>query len=237
MHPDVVDGVRALSELGIRMVTLSNGSSTVADRLLQGAGVREAFERLLTVEDAGVWKPAARAYAYALEGCGVDPEDAMLVAVHPWDIDGASRAGLATAWINRSDGGRTRRTSRRRTFGQRRWWSSPTHWGDARGGPSASRHEPRVGLERRPREPERVEVLHGRELLADEWPGCASEKVPHRPGLLVPERPVVGSGEVQGPPPKFAATAATDPISAPSGISRVSRAETWPGQCQSTTRF
>ena len=105
VHPDVVDGVRALSELGIRMVTLSNGSSTVADRLLQGAGVREAFERLLTVEDAGVWKPAARAYAYALEGCGVDPEDAMLVAVHPWDIDGASRAGLATAWINRSDGG------------------------------------------------------------------------------------------------------------------------------------
>jgi 2-haloacid dehalogenase len=22
--------------------------------------------------------------------------------VHPWDIDGAGRAGLATAWINRS---------------------------------------------------------------------------------------------------------------------------------------
>lgn len=104
VHPDVVDGVRALSELGIRMVTLSNGSSTVADRLLQGAGVREAFERLLTVEDAGVWKPGARAYAYALEECGVDPEEAMLVAVHPWDTDGASRAGLATAWIDRQGG-------------------------------------------------------------------------------------------------------------------------------------
>jgi 2-haloacid dehalogenase len=25
----------------------------------------------------------------------------MLVAVHPWDIDGATRAGLATARINR----------------------------------------------------------------------------------------------------------------------------------------
>ncbi|MDQ3095365.1 MAG: hypothetical protein M3Q82_05330 [Actinomycetota bacterium] len=30
--------------------------------------------------------------------------DAMLVAVHPWDIDGAARAGLATAWINRAGG-------------------------------------------------------------------------------------------------------------------------------------
>lgn len=104
VHPDVADGVRALRGLGIRMATLSNGSATVADTLLEGAGVREEFERLLTVEDAGAWKPAARAYAYALGECGVEPEDAMLVAVHPWDIDGASRAGLATAWIDRSGG-------------------------------------------------------------------------------------------------------------------------------------
>jgi 2-haloacid dehalogenase len=26
----------------------------------------------------------------------------LLVAVHPWDIDGAARAGLSTAWIDRS---------------------------------------------------------------------------------------------------------------------------------------
>ncbi len=105
VHPDVVEGIRALAGLGIRLVTLSNGSAAVADMLLRGAGVRDAFEHLLTVEDVGVWKPAARAYAHALEVSGVDPEDAMLVAVHPWDIDGASRAGLGTAWINRSDGG------------------------------------------------------------------------------------------------------------------------------------
>jgi 2-haloacid dehalogenase len=104
VHPDVVDGVRALSNLKIRLVTLSNGSTAVADALLQWAGVRDRFERLLTVEDADVWKPALRAYSYALEECGVEPMDAMLVAVHPWDIDGARRAGLATAWINRAEG-------------------------------------------------------------------------------------------------------------------------------------
>lgn len=26
----------------------------------------------------------------------------LLVAVHPWDIHGAARAGLGTAWVNRS---------------------------------------------------------------------------------------------------------------------------------------
>ncbi|MGD9961884.1 haloacid dehalogenase type II [Nocardioides sp.] len=104
VHPDVVEGVHALSDLGIRLVTLSNGSAGVAETLLQGAGVRDRFERLLTVEDAGVWKPALRAYTWALQECGVEPMDAMLVAVHPWDVDGARRAGLATAWIDRASG-------------------------------------------------------------------------------------------------------------------------------------
>ena len=104
VHPDVPEGTRALSDLGIRLVTLSNGSTTVAEALLGGAGLRERFERLLSVEEAGIWKPAPGAYGYALEECEVAPADAMLVAVHPWDVDGARRAGLATAWLNRNGG-------------------------------------------------------------------------------------------------------------------------------------
>jgi 2-haloacid dehalogenase len=104
VHPDVPDGVRALQDLGVRLVTLSNGSASVAEALFDRAGIRSHFEALLSVEDAGVWKPATAAYAYALDTCGVDPSEAMLVAVHPWDVDGASRAGLATAWVNRAGG-------------------------------------------------------------------------------------------------------------------------------------
>lgn len=104
LHPDVIDGVGALSELGVRLVTLTNGSTSVAEGLFQRAGISHRFEKLMSVEDAGVWKPAAAAYAYALAQCGMDPLEAMLVAVHPWDIDGANRAGLATAWLNRTGG-------------------------------------------------------------------------------------------------------------------------------------
>ena len=38
VHPDVPDGVRALRAAGCRLVTLSNGSVDVAERLLVGAG-------------------------------------------------------------------------------------------------------------------------------------------------------------------------------------------------------
>lgn len=100
-HPDVADGLAALAELGIRMVTLSNGATSVAEKLLTDAGLRDRFERLLSVADAPAWKPSPDAYRYALDTCGVEAPDAMLVAVHPWDLDGAARAGLRTAWIDR----------------------------------------------------------------------------------------------------------------------------------------
>ncbi len=102
LHPDVVEGARQLSESGIRLVTLSNGSTSVAKGLFERNGLADSFERLLSVEDAPAWKPAPAAYRYALETCGAAPAETMLVAVHPWDIHGAHRAGLRTAFINRA---------------------------------------------------------------------------------------------------------------------------------------
>jgi 2-haloacid dehalogenase len=102
VHPDVPDGVRALRRSGRRLVTLTNGSTQVAERLFTGAGIREEFEALLSVEDAPAWKPARAAYEYAARACGTDLGDMLLIAVHPWDIDGAARAGMATAWIDRT---------------------------------------------------------------------------------------------------------------------------------------
>lgn len=104
LHPDVADGVRQLRAGGYRLVTLSNGAASVAERLLSDAGVRDEFEHLLSVEDAGTWKPAAAAYQYAARVCEVDPSGMLLAAAHPWDTDGAHRAGLSSAWVNRSGG-------------------------------------------------------------------------------------------------------------------------------------
>lgn len=100
-HPDVPDGVRALHDAGARLVTLSNGSTQVADRLFTRAGIRDCFDLLLSVEDAGAWKPARAAYRYAAGACDTELGDMALVAVHPWDIDGAARAGMTTVWIDR----------------------------------------------------------------------------------------------------------------------------------------
>ena len=101
-HPDVPAGLRALRARGLRLVTMSNGAAAVAEKLLGDAGLRGEFEQVLSVEDAGVWKPAPGSYGYVAEVCDVAAAELLMVAVHPWDLDGAARAGLRTAWVDRT---------------------------------------------------------------------------------------------------------------------------------------
>ncbi len=101
VHPDVSAGVRRLRQGGLRLVTLSNGSADVANRLLSVAEIRGEFELLLSVEDAPAWKPAPAAYTYAARACSVPIQEMLLVAVHPWDIHGARQAGMRAGWISR----------------------------------------------------------------------------------------------------------------------------------------
>ena len=102
VHPDVSTGVPALREAGYRLVTLSNGAAGVAEQLLERAGLRDHFEALLSVEGRSAWKPARSAYEQAARQVGVPVQEMVLVAAHPWDVDGAGRAGLSTAWVDRA---------------------------------------------------------------------------------------------------------------------------------------
>jgi 2-haloacid dehalogenase len=104
LHPDVEPALRHLAARGSRVVTLGNGAARVAETLLQRAGIHDLVEQFLSVTDVGRWKPHPDAYRHALERCNVEPHEMMLIAAHPWDIDGARRAGLRAGWVARSGG-------------------------------------------------------------------------------------------------------------------------------------
>jgi len=110
VHADVGPALRALRASGIAVMTLSNGAAGVARALLERAGLSDTVDAFLTVEGNSRWKPAPDSYDVAVHAA--DPENAstrpgfsadelLLVAVHPWDINGAAAAGLRTAWLNR----------------------------------------------------------------------------------------------------------------------------------------
>jgi 2-haloacid dehalogenase len=101
VHPDVGPGLRRIHESGIRLVTLTNGAVAISERMLDRAGLLPLLEARLSVDVPQRWKPRPEAYRYAADACGVDPASMALVAVHPWDVDGARRAGMSGIWINR----------------------------------------------------------------------------------------------------------------------------------------
>ena len=102
VHPDVAEGMRKLADAGVRMATLTNGAAEIAEKLLARAGLVELVERRLSVDDVRRWKPAPEPYLHATRELRVPVEQCVLIAVHPWDIDGAKRAGLQAGWLNRS---------------------------------------------------------------------------------------------------------------------------------------
>lgn len=99
--PDVADGLRSLAAGGVRLATLTNGSADMSKGAFERAGVLDLLEARLSVAEPRVWKPAAGAYDWAVRSLGTAPAEAALVATHPWDVDGALRAGLIGGFLDR----------------------------------------------------------------------------------------------------------------------------------------
>ncbi|GAA3104781.1 2-haloacid dehalogenase [Kribbella aluminosa] len=101
LHPDVAPGLHKVHEAGVRIVTLTNGAAAMSENVFRNGGILPLLEHRLDVSVPQRWKPHPDAYRYAAEVCGVPVERMALAAVHPWDIDGAARAGLRTVYVDR----------------------------------------------------------------------------------------------------------------------------------------
>ena len=98
-YPDSLTGLRRLSKT-YRLVALSNGEP---DYLLHLARNRIGFEfdKIISVEEAGAFKPHPAVYRAATRLMDVEPAEVMMVAAHSFDIMGARACGYRGAYVNR----------------------------------------------------------------------------------------------------------------------------------------
>ena len=96
--PDVPPGLEALRRRHIT-ATLSNGHMALLVDLARHGGLR--FDCVLSAELARIYKPAPEVYRTAASLLGIKAGELMLVAAHPWDLEGARGAGLRTAFVDR----------------------------------------------------------------------------------------------------------------------------------------
>lgn len=100
-HTDVKAALQRLKDDGYRLVSLTNSSNKAVHTQFDNAGLTPFFEKQMSIEDVGKYKPHTDAYHWAARQLGVNNEACMLVAAHGWDVAGAKWAGWQTAFVAR----------------------------------------------------------------------------------------------------------------------------------------
>ena len=96
------DSARGLALLRRKFVcaTLSNGNVSLLVDLARHGGL--TWDCVLSAELYRAYKPDAKVYLGAAETLGLAPGETMMVAAHKGDLLGARKAGLRTAFVERS---------------------------------------------------------------------------------------------------------------------------------------
>jgi 2-haloacid dehalogenase len=99
---DVVPALDQLRDAGIRCVAFSNGAADAVSKLLIRAGVESHMDDVISADEVKRFKPDPAVYSHLRSRLETRPEQTWLVSSNPFDVIGATHAGLRSAWIRRS---------------------------------------------------------------------------------------------------------------------------------------
>jgi 2-haloacid dehalogenase len=99
--PEVHDVLRRLKDSGMRTAILSNGSPMMLDAAVTHARLGDLLDAVISVEEAGVYKPHPHVYRLAVERWGVAPAAISFQSSNAWDAYAASAFGMKVVWCNR----------------------------------------------------------------------------------------------------------------------------------------
>jgi 2-haloacid dehalogenase len=113
--PDAAPALERLAGAGHRVSVLTNSAAETALDALDAAALDRHVHRVFGADAVRAYKPDRRVYLHAQEElqhpgsdpaatpAGAAPGPPWLVAAHWWDVAGAKRAGLRTAWVGRDE--------------------------------------------------------------------------------------------------------------------------------------
>lgn len=101
-YPEVPTMLAALKARGYATAILSNGAPGMLAAAVASAGIGDRLDAVLSVEAAGVFKPASAVYDLVGKHFGCAPSQVLFVSSNGWDAGCATGYGFTTAWVNRT---------------------------------------------------------------------------------------------------------------------------------------
>ena len=102
-YDDVRPALRLLRDKDIRVIAVSNSSLAMIKEQLTNAGIIDLFNSYYSVDDVKKYKPFKDIYQSVAKQEELRTEDIIMIATHDWDLFGAKKAGLSTAYIKRKE--------------------------------------------------------------------------------------------------------------------------------------
>ena len=98
---DAIPALMRARAAGYHTAILSNADSAMLGDAARSAGLEAHLDALLSVEQAGIFKPAPAVYQLACDAFSCAAGDVRFFSSNGWDIAGAGRFGFQTHWVNR----------------------------------------------------------------------------------------------------------------------------------------
>ena len=102
--PDVRSGLERLRSAGYTMVVFSNGTPRMLSAAVRSAGIADAFEDLVSVDEVQTYKPSPRVYHHLTTRVHRPADQVRLISSNPFDVIGADAVDMQVGWIDRTHG-------------------------------------------------------------------------------------------------------------------------------------
>jgi len=99
--PDARRTLEALARAGRPAAILSNGTPAMLAAAVKSAGVAKLLQHVISIEDAGIYKPHRTVYELVTRRLRLPAERVCFVSSNGWDAAGAAHFGFRSIWVNR----------------------------------------------------------------------------------------------------------------------------------------
>ena len=103
-YPEVKSILEDIKKREMKTAILSNGNKKMLESAVTNAKIQHLLDKVLSVDDCKVYKPATEVYDLVHKKMGVKKENVLFFSSNAWDMHAASNYGFKTIWVNRFEG-------------------------------------------------------------------------------------------------------------------------------------
>ena len=100
---EVRDALNKLKQSNYKLAILSNGTPNLLNELVVSNGLKDIFDDIFSVEEAGIFKPDSKVYDLPINKYNIEKNEVLFLSANTWDVSGAGNYGYNTVWVNRNN--------------------------------------------------------------------------------------------------------------------------------------